>query len=59
MTNRRTQRNPETHACKRYTQREAKWKNRLRKLASSCIREVEKEREKGGSNGREQEVGND
>lgn len=48
MTNRHTQRNTETYACKRYTHREAKWKNRLRKLASSCIREVEKERGGGG-----------
>lgn len=45
MTNRHThtQRNAETYACKRYTYKEAKWKNRLRKLASSCIREVERE----------------
>lgn len=47
MRNSHTQRNTETYACKRYTHREAKWKNRLRKLASSCMREVgRKERER-------------
>lgn len=57
MTNRHTQRNAETYACKRYMHREAKWKNRLRKLASSCIGEVQRDRKKGGGRMGKKQVG--